>query len=266
MAMAGIVGRAPAAPYPAPPPARAASVLELGDAQLQLGDPLPGRDTELARDPRGRVPGRVAEALSLAAPAVEHVAERAAYFTALDAETLGELLREVVRALEHERERADPRQAETLEGPRLLPGSAMRPRGAALAATFALRRDRHRGSRRSRDARLRGLLDLFLAGSPCAATSSASSASVPPTEARPASPEVVAAAGELGLALPEHADERRGEEDRRVRAEPDPDEEREREVLERVAAEEEAERPIGSIVMNVVARDRGAPPTARRSR
>ena len=50
--------------------------------------------------------------------------------------------------------------------------------------------------------------------------------------------EVVAATCELGLALLERGDERRGEEDRRVGTRPDADEQREREVLERVAAEE----------------------------
>ena len=50
---------------------------------------------------------------------------------------------------------------------------------------------------------------------------------------------VVAAARVLGLALLEHREQRRGDEDRGVRARPDADQQREREVLERVAAEHE---------------------------
>ena len=46
----------------------------------------------------------------------------------------------------------------------------------------------------------------------------------------------------LGLALLEHREQRRADEDRRVRAGADPDEQREGEVLQRVAAEEPAAR------------------------
>jgi hypothetical protein len=117
----------------------------------------------------------------------------------------------------------------------------MGPRGAALTATLALRRDRRRGSRRGRDARLRGfLLRLVLRGGLglCGDLLGLLRERAADGGDAGESAEVVATAGELGLALPEHADERCGEEDRRVGAEPDPDEESKGEVLERVAAEE----------------------------
>ena len=71
---------------------------------------------------------------------------------------------------------------------------------------------------------------------------------MPPTGGHPGErAEVVPTPGELGLALLEDGEERRGEEDRRVRAGADSDEEREREVLERVAAEEvERTRPAAA--------------------
>ena len=73
------------------------------------------------------------------------------------------------------------------------------------------------------------------------AGSAGASSSTPPTETS-AERIVVAAPRVLGLTLLEDREQRRGDEDRRVRAGADSDEEREREVLERVAAEEPQRR------------------------
>ena len=80
------------------------------------------------------------------------------------------------------------------------------------------------------------------------ATSSCADAAL---DLRAADPALV-----LGLALLQHRQERRGDEDRRVRAGGDADEQREREVLQRGAAEEAAATATGSSVMNVVASER----------
>ena len=151
-----------------------------------------------------------------------------------------ERLRQLVCALRRQRHRADERERE--------PPNGLVHEGApsALASGFALRSRssgrwsiRHAGGDECRRRLLGGLLLRFLERSLHAALAQCVSLA----------PRV------LRLALLEDREQRRRDEDRRVRTGRDTDHQRECEVLQRVAAEQER-APTGSNVMNDVASDR----------
>jgi hypothetical protein len=90
-------------------------VLELGDAELELLDSLARGDAELRREARRGIARRLAEAVRFPLPALEDVDEGSADLPPVDPESAGELLAELVHALDREHERSDPGEAEALE-------------------------------------------------------------------------------------------------------------------------------------------------------
>ena len=97
-------------------------MLDLGDAQLEVTDRVARCSAELRRGTRCHAPATLAKPRRLAAPAVEHVRDDGTNLIPLDADTRGDLGRQLVRMLRDEGDGADPCQAERLEGAALASG------------------------------------------------------------------------------------------------------------------------------------------------
>ena len=245
-------------------PRRAGGGARPGRAELELLPLAAGDEPELAEDGPERRARALADAQRLAAPAAHDLVDARAPPRG-DLAAADELVDQLLGPLLRERDGAEPGEEQLLRRSRGASfaslvsglGHAASPAGACAAPRAARRprpprrsapadrlrrsprplRPRHRRLGSRRPARL-GLLGLGRLGLRSDCSSTASSFSWRPG---------VLALRVLGLALLEDGEERRGDEDRRVRARGDADEEREREVLERVAAEEEQRRrPAGA--------------------
>ncbi len=90
-------------------------MLELCDAELELGDGLTRSDTKLLAESGRSRAGGFTHSLELTTPALQHVNEDGAGLVPVDAESLGELVREIIHPIRSERERAYPGERERLE-------------------------------------------------------------------------------------------------------------------------------------------------------
>ena len=242
------------------------AVLQLGDAQLQLVQ-LVARDEA---EPRGQVlqalPRPLAEPCRVAPPAGQRVLEQLPGVVAAHAATLAQLSGELVEPLRRQGDRADRGQREPFEQipSGLGHGDANCAAAGGARASTAPSRPRRRRPRagattaraRARTApRVLGTLEAELLGRFGRNAADALRDDV-----------LVRSPPEVGVALHQHGQERRRDEERRDGAEADADEEREREVLQRVAAEEQEAPDRQQRDERRRQLSAGPSPTARRSR
>ena len=249
-------------------------MLELRDAELELADDLARRRSELRGGPRRAVlpavsPRRDASRRQLSSTSA--IALRTSSRSTPRRAPISAASSSACCATSATR--AEPGEAQRLERAALASGlgHAGGMRAAACDARVSRTSSRIRASAPARAAARapasRRRRPPLRRSRPPAAISSASAASVPPTVDSPRALRGrrggAANSGSRSLSTRE---QRRGQEDRRVRARTDSDEQGEREVLERVAAEDvqRSDREQRDERRRERARDR--PPTARRSR